>query len=1333
MLEFRKKFLSLIMSIIFISGITLGNILPAAAQVEETVQFDRDYYSLGQAGISVNDPTAAGSGSVTVTVTSSSDTAGIQVELAEAQGGNPQGVFTGSLTLTTENSDDTQDRLKVGNGDTITVTYNNTYTDTATVDTTPPQATSFTPVNGSKGLSPDTAQVSVVFSEQIDPNSGSGISIVDGNNNPVNIKFRSVTGNTLNIELYSLSYQQTYTVTIPAGSVVDLAGNPCSAVSWSFSTVDMELDRYYYKKNDLVSITLYDQEKNSATVKATDMNSSTTPIQINLSGSGGVLRGSFDVPFDDGTFTVEYDRNGDGWTDVSADGYVDGSAPMISSHWPEAGATGVAIDEPITITFSEKIQAGNQFNLIDIGYNDGSGWQSAGGIVPSIDGKTLTINHADLEYSTKYDVVVYYDSIQDLVGNSYVPSSTTGQTVFQFTTQARPVQTIHVATTGDDSSGDGTENNPYQTIGRALEAAYDGDTIIVHDGEYNENVLVTKDVTITSLNGPEATTLQPAEGDGFVIQPAIGSYGTRSITGFTITGASHGISVSGMSGGVVCLENNIISGCGDGVYIDNHTGGTVYVQKNTIAENTVGIRLGTNADGAKTRVKWNNIVNNNSGIVHNGSNQLDAPFNYWGSPHGPTHDGINYGDSIDGDIDFQPWLVAKSVGKEITTELDITAPTLGDGYVGLEYLTELPIQPNVGSTLQWSLYSGSLPDGLNVVSGRALYGKPAVAGSYSFALEASNGTQAVYRDLSLNVAASYTGIGPAVVTRTPAPYETGVAVEEPIVIVFNEPVQLADNYQGFINITNPGDYYETVYKTAYVQEAAIVIDPTYNLMPAASYKVAISENIVTDFEGNPFMGTQWNFTTADLHIPLEITTTELPPAAEGQVYSTQLEATGGSGRYIWSVVSGSLPQGLTLDSLSGEISGTPAAAGSYSFTVQVTDGLNNTVQKPLTLTVEGVDITPPALVSTSPAHNATGVSRDIMITVEFSEPIQAGSKFEDISLGFVALNKAIEGKILKLTPGNLLDENTWYTVEIPAGAVKDTAGNETTSIISFSFQTGEAQDTQPPQVSITTPEDGALLGGVNTVTGTITEGSLDIVEVSLYRSTSQQYWNGSSWLEAETWNQASFSGTAPNYQFQYVLPTLPDGNYQVRVRALDYAGNTSEVKTVSFEMDSTQPVVVSTVPANGASNVAVDQLITVTFSEDVVPGDLTAVTLKDANTQNVVSTQASWNEQTATLIITYSDLEYNTDYELFIDEGVVKDLAGNNNVEKFITFRTAEGDGDAVYDLDGNNIIDIFDIVYVAKHMNDPAKYNQICDFNNDGSIDLLDLSEIARRYNMTP
>jgi hypothetical protein len=68
---------------------------------------------------------------------------------------------------------------------------------------------------------------------------------------------------------------------------------------------------------------------------------------------------------------------------------------------------------------------------------------------------------------------------------------------------------------------------------------------------------------------------------------------------------------------------------------------------------------------------------------------------------------------------------------------------------------------------------------------------------------------------------------------------------------------------------------------------------------------------------------------------LTITTTSLPNGQLGTAYSASVQATGGCPPYKWSVTQ--LPAGLTLNSTSGVISGTPSASGLFGFTITATD------------------------------------------------------------------------------------------------------------------------------------------------------------------------------------------------------------------------------------------------------------------------------------------------------------------------------------------------------------------------------------------------------------
>jgi hypothetical protein len=63
----------------------------------------------------------------------------------------------------------------------------------------------------------------------------------------------------------------------------------------------------------------------------------------------------------------------------------------------------------------------------------------------------------------------------------------------------------------------------------------------------------------------------------------------------------------------------------------------------------------------------------------------------------------------------------------------------------------------------------------------------------------------------------------------------------------------------------------------------------------------------------------------------------LPNGSAGTPYNQTVSASGGTAPYTFSISSGSLPTGLLLNSATGAISGTPTAAGTFTFTITATD------------------------------------------------------------------------------------------------------------------------------------------------------------------------------------------------------------------------------------------------------------------------------------------------------------------------------------------------------------------------------------------------------------
>ncbi len=112
------------------------------------------------------------------------------------------------------------------------------------------------------------------------------------------------------------------------------------------------------------------------------------------------------------------------------------------------------------------------------------------------------------------------------------------------------------------------------------------------------------------------------------------------------------------------------------------------------------------------------------------------------------------------------------------------------------------------------------------------------------------------------------------------------------------------------------------------------------------------------------------FTLTVNELPLAITTTALAVGTPGAAYSQALAASGGMAPYTWSLANGaSLPAGLVLDASSGLISGIPAASGTSTVLVQVSDTSTPALTASQTYTLL---IAPPPL-SISAAALAGGV------------------------------------------------------------------------------------------------------------------------------------------------------------------------------------------------------------------------------------------------------------------------------------------------------------------------------------------------------------------------
>jgi len=147
----------------------------------------------------------------------------------------------------------------------------------------------------------------------------------------------------------------------------------------------------------------------------------------------------------------------------------------------------------------------------------------------------------------------------------------------------------------------------------------------------------------------------------------------------------------------------------------------------------------------------------------------------------------------------------------------------------------------------------------------------------------------------------------------------------------------------------------SVLVTAQPQDAGAVV--SINDQPTTSLSVPLGAAGTTtqiDIDVMAPNGSQKTYTVvvnrAAMIPPPTITTTSLPNGNLSTFYSQQLAATGGSGNLTWTFT-GSLPDGLSMDTV-GLISGTPIVAGAASaFTVQVTDALQQSDTQDLSIEI----------------------------------------------------------------------------------------------------------------------------------------------------------------------------------------------------------------------------------------------------------------------------------------------------------------------------------------------------------------------------------------------
>ncbi len=340
----------------------------------------------------------------------------------------------------------------------------------------------------------------------------------------------------------------------------------------------------------------------------------------------------------------------------------------------------------------------------------------------------------------------------------------------------------------------------------------------------------------------------------------------------------------------------------------------------------------------------------------------------------PVFSGRNFPGAID---EVGIWSAALSA-QQIAELYAITSGSLPTGVSGSTYPPITLYAKGGSGKFTWS--ASGLPAGITLTAGGVLSGTPTTAGT----------SNPVITILDTGTSSSITPTAQIVINPQVSIQTTALSA-----------AALETAYSSNITVSGGlAPYTFTV--TAGALPAGLALNASTGAV-SGTPTTAGSGNFtlqVTDFSG----GTATQQITWSVSGLLTISTTSLPPAALTETYGQNLTAINATGSVNWTVISGSLPTGVTL-STAGVLAGTPTVSGSFTFGILASDSSPNTSTQTLTLTVN------PALTISSMTPQAGAVGET------YSAPLSASGGVG--SYTWSVLNGNLPGGVSLSTAGVL--------------------------------------------------------------------------------------------------------------------------------------------------------------------------------------------------------------------------------------------------------------------------------------------------------------------------
>ena len=679
----------------------------------------------------------------------------------------------------------------------------------------------------------------------------------------------------------------------------------------------------------------------------------------------------------------------------------------------------------------------------------------------------------------------------------------------------------YVGSAGSDSN-DGTSGSPFATIQHAVTAVSSGGTVHVAAGTYNENVQISQPLTLLGANASQPGTgargaesiISTSNSSGNNVTVDVVNATGVTVDGFTIrqtaavtcsTCAAFGVQVGPGSNGAV-VTNNII----DGITTSGTFGGTQ-------AGNPIGVNVaGNNSLGSPSNVHvTQNLIENiqSTGTQHKSASGIQVGNS--ASPGGATGNVIqsNHITNIQTAWGAYGVIFNRTAGTPGAVVQGNTIDTLHGQWahaIGLEGpVPSMTITNNAISNISANssdsediytdatnntgvttatVTNNSLGGGTSAGIVSVSTGALAAAGNWWGCAEGPGAT-------GCSVTATYGGAittAPWIVSYTDDPTKAGQPGFWPTAITASSAPSItsADHTAfttgsaGSFTVTGTGAPAPTFSETGTLP-AGVSFNSTTGVLsgtPTASGSFSITmgaNNGVGSGATQPF--------TLTVNGAPAITSADNATFTTGSAGSFTVTATGTPAPTFSET--GTLPAGVSFNSTTGVLSGTPTASGSFSITMGAANGVGSNASQSFTLTVNAA----PTITSGASKVFVKGVAGSFTVTATgypaptFSETGTLPTGITLNSSGVLSGTSTQTGSFpvtMTATNGVGTDATQNFTVNVVAAPVFTSANNATFTTAGSNSFTVSASGFPAPTFAVTT---GTLPSGVtlNSTTGVL--------------------------------------------------------------------------------------------------------------------------------------------------------------------------------------------------------------------------------------------------------